>query len=108
MFSIFSRFQGIAHASLLATKRVVLVRRVSTMRRLLARRDEPVSVPSTMASSRRALISVVPQENSTLTLMLRAANQRRVVLTSSVAMIFPSRSSGRLIGLSSGTARTQR
>ena len=73
MFSIFSRFQGIAQACVLAMSRVVLVSNVSTMRRLLARRDEPVSVSSTMPSSSRALISVVPQENSTVTLTPRWA-----------------------------------
>src|SRR5206468_6458887 len=39
---------------------------VSTMRRRLARRDEPVSVTSTMASaSCGTFTSVAPQENST-------------------------------------------
>ena len=48
MFSIFSRFQGISHAGLLATKRIVLLSSVSMTRRLLARMLEPVSVRSTM------------------------------------------------------------
>ena len=47
MFSIFSRFHGTFQAFLLEMKRVVLVRIVSTMRRLLARIDDPVSVRST-------------------------------------------------------------
>ncbi len=42
------------------------MRRVSTMRSLLARMDEPVSVTSTMASTRSGTFtSVAPQENST-------------------------------------------
>ncbi len=93
MFSILERFQGSDQASLLAMSLVVDVRIVSTMRRLLALRLEPVSVTSTMASTRRAFTSVAPHENSTRALMPRASRKRFVAPTSSVAMIFPSRSS---------------
>ena len=69
MFSIFSRFQPISHAFLLAMKRIVLVqKRVEHAEIVGADAMLPVSVSSTIPSSRRALISVVPQENSTVTL----------------------------------------
>ncbi|KJU82123.1 hypothetical protein MBAV_005684 [Candidatus Magnetobacterium bavaricum] len=51
MFCIFSFFQASCQAFLLAIKRVVDTRIVSTTRRLFARSEEPVSVSSTMASA---------------------------------------------------------
>src|SRR5580658_7406924 len=64
--SIFCRFQGSFHDAWLAIRRGVETSNVSTMRSLLARNDEPVSVISTIAStSSCALTSVAPQENST-------------------------------------------
>ena len=66
MFSIFLRFQGSCQDAWLAIRRGVLVRMVSTMRRLLARSELPVSVTSTIASaSCGGLTSVAPHENST-------------------------------------------
>ena len=51
----------------MAITRVVDSRRVSTIRNLLARRELPVSVSSTIASARvGGLTSVAPQENSTV------------------------------------------
>ena len=48
-------------------KRGVLSSTVSMTRRLFARREEPVSVTSTMASaSTGGFTSVAPQENSTV------------------------------------------
>ena len=65
-FSILRRFQPSCHADSLAIRRGVLVTIVSTIRRLLARSELPVSVISTIASaSRGGLTSVAPQENST-------------------------------------------
>jgi len=82
---------------------------VSTIRSLLARSEEPVSVTSTMASTNSwALISVAPQENSTSAVTLCWRRYRRVRLTTSVAMRLPCRSLTDLIGECSGTASTQR
>ena len=79
------------------------------MRRLLARRDEPVSVTSTMASARRGgLTSVAPQLNSTWASTPCWASQRRVRETTSVAMRLPCRSCTLCAGESLGTASTQR
>src|SRR5579875_1706710 len=65
--SILRRFSGSFHASWLAMNFVLDLRTVSTMRRPLARNEEPVSVTSTMASaSTGGFTSVAPQENSTL------------------------------------------
>ena len=64
--SSFARFALFFHDALFAMKRVVEVRIVSTMRRLFARSDDPVSVRSTIAStSSGAFTSVAPQLNST-------------------------------------------
>ena len=64
--SSFSRFAFTFHAFLFAMRRVVEVRIVSTMRRLFARSELPVSVRSTIAStSSGAFTSVAPQLNST-------------------------------------------
>ena len=64
-FSLLPRI-GVAPAAL-AINRVVLCSTSSTIRRLFARSELPVSVTSTMASaSRGGLTSVAPQENSTL------------------------------------------
>ena len=88
---------------------VVLSSTVSTMRSLLARRELPVSVTSTMASaSSGSLASVAPQLNSILAVTPRSASHRRVTPTSSVATILPSRSAGLCTGDCCGTASTQR
>src|SRR6266403_2120604 len=80
-------------------KRGVLCNNSATMRRLLARSDEPVSVTSTMASaSRGGLTSVAPQLNSTWALTPCSASQRRVKLTTSVAMRLPCKSFTSWIG----------
>ena len=92
-------------------KRVVDSQMVSTMRKRLARSEEPVSVTSTMASTRpgiRAFTSVVPQENSTSAWTPRPAKKRLVPSTNSVAMRLPCRSSTFWTDDSSGTAITQR
>ena len=82
---------------------------VSMMRRRLARRVEPVSVASTMASaSSGGLTSVAPHENSTLTGTPSRWNQASVTRTSSVAMVAPARSCGVRYFESSGAASTQR
>ena len=68
---------------------------VSMTRRLLARREDPVSVSSAMASTRpgtRTLASVDPQEYSTSAVMPRPLRWLRVAVTSSVAMRLPCRS----------------
>ena len=79
------------------------------MRRLLARSELPVSVTSTMASARRGgLTSVAPQLNSTWASTPCWASQRRVRLTTSVAMRLPWRSLTLWTGESLGTASTQR
>src|SRR3712207_1437298 len=78
-----------------------------TIRRLLARRLEPVSVTSTIASaSRGGLTSVAPQLNSTLALTPCDLSHRRVNSTSSVATRLPSRSFGDWTGESFGTHST--
>ena len=60
------RFQASAHASRLAMKRGVLSSTMSITRSSLARRLEPVSVTSTIASaSIGGFTSVAPHENST-------------------------------------------
>ena len=69
MSSIFCFFQGSAYAWRLAMNRVVLWSTSSTIRRLFARSELPVSVTSTIASaSLGGLTSVAPQLNSTLAL----------------------------------------
>ena len=82
---------------------------VSMILSLLARRLEPVSVTSTMASaSTGGFTSVAPQLNSTLAVTPCFARYRFVVATSSVAMILPSRSCTVWKSDASGTASTQR
>ncbi len=107
-FSIFSRLKLSRQAWRLAISRVVETITVSMTRRLLARRDVPVSVSSTMAFTSRAFTSVAPQLNSTFTGMFLLSKYCFVTPTSSVAMIPPFRSSGRVTGDSLGTASTQR
>src|SRR6202041_2429630 len=77
---------------------------------LLARRLDPVSVSSTMASTRpvATFASVAPQENSTSALTLCLAKYFLVTLTTSVAIFLPCRSLTDLIEEASGTANTQR
>ena len=71
---------------------------------------DSVSVTSTMASHSpdTALASVAPQEKVMSTRMPRSAKNRRVTLTSSVAMRLPSSCSMRVMFESPGTAITQR
>ena len=82
---------------------------VSRMRNLFARNEEPVSVTSTIASTKSGTFtSVAPQENSMVASTPRSARKRRVSSTASVAITLPLRSSTFWIGESSGTAITQR
>jgi len=82
---------------------------VSMMRSLFARIELPVSVMSTMASTRSGTFtSVAPQENSTSAAMPFLAKYRLVVSSSSVATRLPARSSGFVIDEASGTQSTQR
>mmetsp|Transcript_11338 Transcript_11338/g.24426 ORF Transcript_11338/g.24426 Transcript_11338/m.24426 type:complete len:204 (-) Transcript_11338:557-1168(-) len=108
--SIFSRFRASCHAALFAIMRVDDVNNVSTTRKLFARRLSPVSVTSTIASTKfpRALSSVAPQLNSTDTDTPRSAKNRRVVCTNSELITPPSRSSTHCTGESFGTASTHR
>ena len=97
IFSIFSRFQSSFQELSLAMKRVLEVSSSSTMRSLFARRELPVSVSSTIASTRGpALASVAPQENSTSAFTLCFSSHFLTTPTSSVAMRLPSRSFDRL------------
>ena len=97
--SIFSRFHESAAAAGWAMNRVVLLKRSQTIRRLFARRLDPVSVTSTMASaSFGGLTSVAPQLNSTCAVTPCDASQLRVMLTTSVAIRLPCRSFGPWIG----------
>ncbi len=74
MSSSLRRFQASSQESTLAINCVFDSSTVSTMRSLLARSEEPVSVTSTMASaSTGGLTSVAPQLNSTLALTPLAA-----------------------------------
>ena len=84
-------------------------RTVSTMRRLFARREDPVSVMSMIAStSSGAFTSVAPHENSTSAWTPMRARYCLQMPTASVAMRLPCRSLPLLIGESFGTAMTQR
>ncbi|OQB91119.1 MAG: hypothetical protein BWX84_01556 [Verrucomicrobia bacterium ADurb.Bin118] len=107
--SILRRFHGSFQASWLAIKRGVELSNSSTIRSLLARSDEPVSVTSTMAStSSCAFTSVAPQENSTSALTPCFLRYFFVRFTTSVAMRLPWRSFTVLTGECSGTHKTQR
>ena len=103
-------FAGSFMAALLAMSFVLVSSSVCTIFRPLARSVVPVSVTSTMASTRpsTALASVAPQENSTFTGMFRSAKYRFVKPTSSVEMVFPAQSSRLLMGEEAGQARTHR
>ena len=82
---------------------------VSTMRSLFARSEEPVSVTSTIASTRSGTFtSVAPQENSTSAVTPCFARNARVISTASVAITFPCKSFTLFTGESSGTQSTQR
>src|SRR6202795_2087870 len=108
-FSAFSRFQESAAAARFMMNTVADYSTVSTIRKRFARSDEPVSVTSTMASaSCGTLTSVAPQENSTRAFTPWRARYFSVIFTTSVAIVFPSRSRTSRIEESSGTARTQR
>ena len=109
MFSILRRFHGSSHACLFATSCVFDFSSTSAMRRLLARSELPVSVTSTMASTRSGhFTSVAPHENSTSAVTPCSFSQRRVRFTTSVAIRLPSRSWTLWMSESSGTASTQR
>ncbi len=76
---------------------------------MFAASEAPVSVSSTIAStSSGTFTSVAPQENSTSASTPASARYCFVTLTTSVAMRFPARSFGELIGLSWATTSTQR
>jgi hypothetical protein len=107
IFSIFVFFHLSLSAALLATTTVSDSRMVSTMRRLLATSEAPVSVTSTMASARSGgFASVAPQEYSTVASMFFDLRKRRVKPTSSVAIFLPLRPLMFLMGESAGTATT--
>ena len=107
MLSIFSRFQGSCQLALLAISLVFDSSTTSTMRRRLARRELPVSVTSTIASTRSGVFtSVAPQENSTCASTPFACRYFFVICTTSVAIRFPCRSLTVLTGDSSWTAST--
>ena len=109
MFSILRRLNGFFRASLFAMNRVVDCNSSSTMRRLFARSELPVSVTSTIASANRGgFTSVAPQLNSTCAFTPCRSKYRWVIFTTSVAIRLPSKSLGPRIGESSGTASTQR
>src|SRR5262249_42214171 len=103
-------FQRSSHDWGFATRTGFEVSSSSTIRRPLARKDDPVSVTSTAASTipSATLASVAPHENSTSALIFRCANTRRTNPTISVATRLPSRSSRHLTGERSGTHTTQR
>ena len=107
--SIFFFFQGSFKASLFATKTVFVVNKVSTIRNLLARSELPVSVRSTIASTKSGtFISVAPQENSTSAFTQFFLKNALVILTISVAIRLPSRSFTVFTSDASGTQSTQR
>src|SRR3954462_9009614 len=82
---------------------------VSRMRSLFARSEEPVSVTSTIASTKSGTFtSVAPQENSTSAVTPWLARKRRVISTASVAMTLPCRSFTLRMSEASGAAMTQR
>ena len=105
--SIFFFFHSSAIASSLAISFVELSKTVSTIRRLFAVRDDPVSVSSIMASANfGGFASVAPHENSTFAFILCFFKKDFTAPTSSVEIVFPSRSSTECIGESLGTAIT--
>src|SRR5260370_17922878 len=109
MFSIFLRLSVSCQAALLAINFVFDSNTVSMMRSLLARRELPVSVTSTMASARTGgFTSVAPHENSTRTGTFFFSKYCLVTLTNSVAIVQFFKSSADLYAESSGTASTQR
>ena len=76
---------------------------------MLALIEPPVSVISTIASAKSgALASVAPQENSTFAVTPCFLRYSSVMLTTSVAMRFPSRSLTLRMSEVSGTASTHR
>src|SRR2546422_9999552 len=104
--SIFPRFQRSFHAARLAINRGVETSSVSTIRGLFARKEEPVSVISTIAStSSCALTSVAPQENSTSAFTPCCLRYFFVRFTISVATRLPFKSFADLTGEFSGTDR---
>jgi hypothetical protein len=109
MRSSFLRFQASAQASRLAISRGVLSNTVSRTRSWLARRLEPVSETSTMASaSSGGFTSVAPKENSISAVTPCFFRYRRVRPIASVAIRFPSRSLTLRSFESSLTASSQR
>src|SRR5206468_11306615 len=108
-FSILRRFHWSFHDLWFAINRGVETSTVSTIRKLFAFNDEPVSVISTIASTNScAFTSVAPQENSTSALTLCLRRYFFVRLTTSVAIRLPFKSLADLICEFSGTARTHR
>ena len=68
MVSILRRFAGCAQLALFAMNLVLVSSSVSTIRSLAARSELPVSVMSTIASTKSGTFtSVAPQENSSST-----------------------------------------
>ena len=109
MLASFACFHGSASAAWLAIRRGVLASTSSTMRRLLARSEPPVSVISTIASaSRGGFTSVAPHENSTWAVTPWRARYSVVRCTTSVAMRLPCRSATFRTGESFGTHSTHR
>ena len=77
------------------------------MRKLLARKELPVSVRSTIAStSSGTFTSVAPQENSTSASTPWDAKKFLVTWTSSVAIFLPCKSLTDFMSDASGTANT--
>ena len=107
--STFCFFHASFHDFLFAINCGKLRTNSSTIRRLFAFNDEPVSVNSTIASTNSgALTSVAPQENSTSAVTPFFFNHRRVASTNSVATRLPCKSLTDLMVESFGTASTHR
>ena len=104
---IFFFFQEFLKDFLFAINLVVDSKIVSMTLSLLARKEDPVSVKSTIAStSSGTFTSVAPHENYTSALTLFFLKKSLVTLTSSVAILLPSKSLIEFIFESFGTATT--
>src|SRR5208337_4360517 len=102
MFSAFSRFAGSSADLRFIIKTVADSSTVSSTRSRFARKDDPVSVTSTMASaSSGTFTSVSPHENSTRAFTPCLARYFSVMPTTSVAITLPSKSFGLRIAESS-------
>ena len=107
IFSIFAFLASSAQEFLFAIKTVFVSIKTSTIRRLFARSELPVSVKSTMASTNSGtLTSVAPHENSTSADTPCSVRKFLVTSTSSVAIVLPSKSFTVFMGEFSGTAKT--